>query len=66
MRVGQPVPEAGIVDTTTLLDWGDSRQLKVGAEYEIDPTWRVRAGYTYVQGIVPEHSLGPENPDADQ
>jgi long-chain fatty acid transport protein len=66
MRIAQPVPEAGIVDTTTVLDWADSSQIKVGAEYALDDAWRLRAGYAFVQGVVPERSLGPDNPDANQ
>jgi len=66
MHISQPVPTAGIADTTTIQDWSDSRQFKIGAEYRVNETWRLRSGYAFIQGAVPEYTLGPENPDADQ
>lgn len=66
MNIAQPIPAAGVTDTTTVLDWNDSRQFKIGGEYRLNETWRLRAGYAFIQGVVPEYTLGPENPDADQ
>lgn len=66
LRLTPQVPAAGVTDTTTPLDWDDSLQLKIGGEYQLDETWKLRAGYAFIQGVVPEYTLGPENPDADQ
>jgi long-subunit fatty acid transport protein len=32
----------------------------------LNGSWKLRAGYAFIQGVVPEHTLGPENPDVDQ
>lgn len=66
LKLAQPVRAAGLTDTTTTLDWDDSLQLKIGGEYRLNEAWKLRAGYAFIQGVVPEHTLGPENPDADQ
>ncbi len=65
-HLAQQVAAAGVSDTTTLLDWDDSLQVKIGGEYSLNGSWKLRAGYAFIQGVVPEHTLGPENPDVDQ
>lgn len=66
LSLSHQVPAAGITDTITIQDWNDSRQFKLGAEYCLNKTWLLRTGYAFIQGVVPEYTLGPENPDADQ
>lgn len=66
LRLTHQVPAAGVTDTTTIQDWRNSRQYKIGAEYRLNEIWRLRSGYAFIQGVVPEYTLGPENPDADQ
>lgn len=60
------VPAAGFVDGTTRLGWKDSWQFKAGADWR--PTDRVslRGGYAYIPTPVPERTLEPGNPDANQ
>ncbi len=60
------VPGAGFVDSTTSLDWRDSRQLKVGFDYRYSDRISLRGGYAFIEASVPDHTLGPDNPDSDQ
>ena len=60
------VPAAGFTDTTIDLDWHDSWLIKLGVEYEVNDRLALRTGYAYVENPVPERTLSPANPDADQ
>jgi long-chain fatty acid transport protein len=59
------VPAAGIVDGSTTLDWRDSSQVKVGAEFRPDEHVALRTGYAYIRSPVPGGTLEPGNPDAN-
>jgi long-chain fatty acid transport protein len=59
------VPAAGLMDTTVPQDWDDSWQYKLGVEYLPREHIALRAGYAFISEVVPEHTLGPGNPDAD-
>jgi long-chain fatty acid transport protein len=48
------------------LDWEDGWILKLGIEYRIEDRLALRGGYTFVTQLVPEETLTPANPDADQ
>ena len=61
-----PVPAAAFTDSSTVVDWKDSNQFKVGAEYLVSDRLALRGGYAYITTFVPEHTLGPDNPDSDQ
>jgi long-chain fatty acid transport protein len=60
------VPAAGFTDVSIPLDWHDSWLFKAGGEYKINPSYALRFGYAYVTTPVPEHTLSPDNPNADQ
>lgn len=60
------VPSAGFTDVSVRLDWRDSWLFKIGAEYKISPAYALRFGYAYVTTPIPERSLSPDNPLADQ
>jgi long-chain fatty acid transport protein len=60
------VPAAGFTDTTIELDYRDAWIFKVGLDYELSYWLSFRMGYTYIQSPVPERTLSPANPDADQ
>jgi long-chain fatty acid transport protein len=60
------VPAAGFSDGTTRLDWRDSWQLKIGADWRLTENSSLRAGYAHIPTPVPERSLEPGNPDANQ
>lgn len=44
-------------------DWSDACQLRLGAQYTINPSWRVAAGLIYDQNPVPSKTLDPSLPD---
>ncbi len=66
LNIDREVPAAGLVDTETALDWKDSWQLKFGAEFWMSDAVALRAGYAFLNSPVPDHTLEPGNPDADQ
>ena len=66
VNIVQEVPAAGITDASTPLDWKDSWQFKIGGEYRMSDTLALRAGYAFINTPVPDHTLEPGNPDADQ
>ncbi len=55
-----------LVDSTAALDWKDSWQFKIGAEYTVSEAVVLRAGYAFINTPVPDQTLEPGNPDADQ
>ncbi|MEK6742258.1 MAG: outer membrane protein transport protein [Nitrospirota bacterium] len=65
LHIDQQVPPV-LVDSSASLDWKDSWQFKIGAEYAASDTLALRAGYAYINTPVPDQSLEPGNPDADQ
>ncbi len=60
------VPAAGVADSRTPLDWNDSWQFKAGIDYRVNETLSLRGGYAFINTPVPEHTLSPAAPDADQ
>jgi long-chain fatty acid transport protein len=60
------VPEAGVTDSATNLDWKDIWTVKVGVDYKVKDNLSLRGGYAYVDSPVPLHTLEPGNPDAKQ
>jgi len=64
LDIHQEVPP--FADSSTPLDWKDSWQYKIGAEYRVNDTVSLRCGYAYIRTSVPDHTLEPGNPDADQ
>jgi long-chain fatty acid transport protein len=60
------IPPAGIRDQTQNLDWKDVWQIKVGIDYRLSDPIALRCGYAYVNSPVPERTLTPANPDANQ
>ena len=66
LELEDEVPSAGISDSTIDLDWNDVWTVKAGLEYRISDEVALRTGYTYVETPVPEKTLSPAYPDADQ
>jgi len=60
------VPGGGFSDASTLLDWKDIWSIKAGGEYWMTDSFALRAGYVYVDTIVPGHTLSPVHPDSVQ
>lgn len=60
------IPAAGVDDIEISLDWEDSWIFKLGAEYRMTNRLALRSGYAYVTSPVPERTLAPSNPDAEQ
>ncbi len=65
LEVQQQAPPF-ITNSSIPLDWKDSRQYKIGVEYQMGERLFLRSGYAYIKNPVPEHTLEPGNPDADQ
>jgi long-chain fatty acid transport protein len=61
----QEVPAAGFTDVSIPLDWRDSWLFKAGGEYKINSSYALRLGYAYVTTPVPQRTLSPDNPIAD-
>ncbi|MBC2713954.1 MAG: hypothetical protein HF978_01445 [Desulfobacteraceae bacterium] len=53
-----------LTDSSNLLDWQDSYSIAIGFEYWFSKTMAARAGYGFSDTYVPDHTLGPDNPDA--
>lgn len=60
------IPSAGISDFAIDFDYRDTWFFKIGAEFKIKDNYFLRGGYGYITNPVPEHTLNPGNPDADQ
>ena len=59
------VPGAGFSDILIDLDWDDQWLIKFGLEYDLNESFALRTGYTFVESPVPDHTLTPANPDGD-
>ncbi len=66
VNIEREIPAAGVIDTSTPLNWKDSWQFKIGAEYSISDTVALRTGYAFLNTPVPDNTFEPGNPDADQ
>lgn len=60
------VPAAGVTDSKQVFDWKDAWQYKAGIEYRATDRLALRTGYAFIESPVPEKTLDPGNPDADQ
>jgi len=46
-------------------DWRDVIDFHLGVQYQLNPTWTLRGGYTFDKSPVPERTLSPMVPDSD-
>jgi long-chain fatty acid transport protein len=60
------VPAAGVTDLATDAGWGSTWYAKLGVEHAWSERLSLRAGYAYIINPVPDRSLSPDNPDANQ
>jgi long-chain fatty acid transport protein len=60
------IPSAGFRDTSLDNDWNSTWLYKAGIEYLICDQVALRAGYAFVESPVPDSSLSPATPEADQ
>ena len=60
------VPIAGLTDSILYFDFRDTWSFKIGMDYKIFEAFSLRTGYNFSQNPVPEHRLGPGNPDSNQ
>lgn len=56
----------GALASNTPKDWSDVWSLRLGAEYQIDERWCVRAGYVFDESPVPDRTRAPEMPGEDR
>lgn len=60
------VPEAGLSDILIPCDWEDAWLLRLGTDYKVNDRFSLRGGYVFVENSVPDHTLSPATPEADQ
>jgi len=55
-----PLPPAyQSLEVPFIMNWDDQLVFALGAQYEINENWKVRAGYNYGQNPVPDDTLNP-------
>jgi len=60
--LGQPVPSAGLNNTTTPLNWRDTWGGKIGMNYKLSDTSEFRLGYSYNEAAEQETTISPAAP----
>lgn len=60
------VPKAGVTDISIPFDYKNAWMFKAGFEYKLSDKLGLRGGYMYTQNDVPDITLNPGNPDANQ
>jgi long-chain fatty acid transport protein len=60
------VPAANFTNIPLVFDWKDSLLIMVGMDYKLTDRFSLRGGYVYEQTNVPNRTLTPGDPDADQ
>jgi long-chain fatty acid transport protein len=68
VNLDNPVPVNGVMSTTitTPKNWRDSWAFRFGANYEVNETMKLRAGYIYDLTPVPDSTFDPQVPDANR
>ena len=68
VNLDTPVPVNGVMTTTitTPKNWHDSWAFRFGANYEVNETMKLRAGYIYDLTPVPNSTFDPQVPDANR
>ena len=68
VNLDTPVPVNGVLNTTitTPKNWRDSWAFRFGANYEVNETMKLRAGYIYDLTPVPDSTFDPQVPDANR
>lgn len=63
-----PMPVNGVLSNTltTPKNWHDSWAFRFGANYEVNETMKLRAGYIYDLTPVPDSTFDPQVPDANR
>ena len=47
-------------------NWKDTFTIGIGGDWQINPEWTIRAGYQFYESPVPDSTLSPTIPDANQ
>lgn len=66
LHLVKEVPAAGLTDMAVPQNWHDAWAYKVGAAYQLNDQYSIRAGYAFLNTPVPETTLTTANPDANQ
>ena len=68
VNLDTPVPVNGVMTTTitTPKNWHDSWAFRFGANYAVNETMKLRAGYIYDLTPVPNSTFDPQVPDANR
>jgi long-chain fatty acid transport protein len=51
-------------DDTQIENYGDTHALRLGAEYQVDPAWTLRAGFITHNAAAPDETVTPLLPEA--
>ncbi len=65
LHIEDKAPEAGITDVSTEMNWKDTWVICIGAEYRPDEQWALRCGYFFTENQIPDESVHPASPEAD-
>jgi len=65
VNLGAPLP-GGVTSIVTPKHWRDSWAFRFGANYEVKPGMKLRAGYIYDLTPVPDATFDPQVPDANR
>lgn len=66
VNLREEIPQAGLSDFSIDFGYKDTWMIKVGAELAIKDRYYLRGGYAYVENPVPNQTLNPGDPEADQ
>jgi long-chain fatty acid transport protein len=66
LKVNLDQPQNAVSTSTIPKNWHDAWAFRFGANYEIRPGMKVRAGYIYDLTPVPDSSFDPQVPDANR
>ena len=66
LNLQKEVPSLGFTDIPISFKWHDSWLAKIGVEYKLSERFALRGGYAFIESMVPESTLGPGCPEANQ
>jgi long-chain fatty acid transport protein len=59
------IPAVGFTDQIIPQDWRNTRNIKIGFDLKVSSALALRWGFAYIENPVPENTLSPADPDAD-
>jgi len=65
LRINLDQPIAGQTAKVTPRDWDDTYAVNIGAQFRLNDTYSLLAGYLYESNPIPDETFEPVIPDAD-